>query len=497
MPSSPAAPFPPEQLGDYRPGPVVAESRTTVTFEAEQISVRRTVLLECVRPEFLADGKVVEAFLSDVRAKAALDFPVVSSVYEAVRTDAAVFYAREKPPGRPLAELHAAGDRLEPRVILLLLERLGEAHLYLSERLVRTRPLRPDDLYFEPPDVLRLDNLAVAGTLDESVRRLDRQTVSLLFSELIEPGLPAATRTGRLLDLLADEDSPNWASVAHTAGKLARALAEDARAEAPTAPLRSPPRRRRWGALAFTCATLLLVAAVIAGVAHLLERSRVTAVRPLGQMVHITGARALGPDGEVRPLPAFWIDAHEVTISEYEEFLRALALVAPDRRDAYDHPAQPPAKTGHVPDDWEALLRAAQTGGTWNGITVTPNCPVVNVDWWDAYAYAGWRGGRLPTQAEWFAAAESTTLEGSGWGPVDLSSSDRTPSGVQGLAGNVTEWIGELVRNPATPTAPPGPLSCGASHLEPENGALVRIWHPSRDTRRPDLGIRVLRETAP
>jgi formylglycine-generating enzyme required for sulfatase activity len=125
------------------------------------------------------------------------------------------------------------------------------------------------------------------------------------------------------------------------------------------------------------------------------------------------------------------------------------------------------------------------------------NCPVVNVDWWDAYAYANWRGGRLPSQAEWFAAAEGTTPVGSGWGPVDLSETDRTASGVQGLAGNVTEWIGESVLNPAYPMNPKAPVSCGASYLRPQNGSLVRHWYASRDSRRPDLGIRVLRENAP
>lgn len=492
-----AASFPPEQLGDYRPGQCVAECRTTVTYEAEQVSVRRKVLLECVRPEFLADKQVVEDYLADVRAKAALDFPVVSSVYEAVRTDEAVFHARENPPGQSLAELLASGKLVEPRLVLLLLERIGEAYLYLAERGVRTKPLRPEDLYFEEPDVLRLDNLAVAGELDEAVRRLDGQTISLLLSGLMRPGAPAATRTGRLLGLLADEDSPDWASVTHTAGKLARALAEDERDGAPTVPLRSPPRRRPLGAIICVVIILGLLVAIATGVVFLIERSRALAVRPLNQMVQITGAKALRLDGEVRPLPAFWIDAHEVTIAEYAEFLRVLAVVAPEKRHAYDHPAQPEDKRDHLPGDWDALLTAAESGGRWNDLAVDVNCPVVNVDWWDAYAYANWRGGRLPTQAEWFAAAESTTLEGSGWGPVDLSSTDRTPSGVQGLAGNVTEWIGELVRNPASPTGPRSPVSCGASYLEPKNGALVRLWHPSRGTRRPDLGLRVLRETAP
>jgi hypothetical protein len=484
------------QLGDYQLGEKVSESRTTMTYEADQISLRRKVLVECIVSTDLNKEGVVEAFLADVRAKASLDFPVVSSVYEAVRTEEAVFFAREKPRGRSLDDLHGAGETLEPRTILQILERIGEAYMYFSEHGVRTEPLEPSDLFFEGPDVLRLDNLAVAGPLDHSIRRLDRQTVSILLTDLVKPGRPATTRTKKLLGLLAEEDSPNWASVAYTAGKLAHSLGDDARLEAGIGPVTTTLRRSARVSVVFLALTALVLVGVVVGGAYLLGRRGPAPTRTLDQMVAISGAKSFAPGREVKLLPAYWIDAHEVTIAEYEEFLKALSLVAPENRNAYDHPEEPEGKVGHEPEDWEALLAAAKSGEIWNELAVDMNCPVVNVDWWDAYTYANWRGGRLPSQAEWFAAAESTTPEGSGWGPVDLTVSDRTPSGVLGLAGNVTEWIGESVLNPAYPMSPEAPVSCGASHLKPQNGSLVRHWHGSRDARRIDLGIRVVRETA-
>ena len=33
------------------------------------------------------------------------------------------------------------------------------------------------------------------------------------------------------------------------------------------------------------------------------------------------------------------------------------------------------------------------------------NYPAVNIDWFDAYAYAKWKGHRLPTDEEWEKAA--------------------------------------------------------------------------------------------
>lgn len=69
----------------------------------------------------------------------------------------------------------------------------------------------------------------------------------------------------------------------------------------------------------------------------------------------------------------FYIDTHEVTLAQYEEFLK---------------------RTGHRPLPEETYDHAP-----------APNYPVVNVTWDDAVAYAAWAGKRLPTEAEWEKAA--------------------------------------------------------------------------------------------
>ncbi|NNM30843.1 MAG: hypothetical protein HKO57_15090, partial [Akkermansiaceae bacterium] len=90
--------------------------------------------------------------------------------------------------------------------------------------------------------------------------------------------------------------------------------------------------------------------------------------------------------------------------------------------------------------------------------------------------------------------AQGPALPGSGWGAVDASGNDRTAAGVRGLAGNVAEWVRDPSRNPAFPMNPKKPLACGGSYRAPANGLRARLWLPSREVRRPDLGFRVLRE---
>jgi formylglycine-generating enzyme required for sulfatase activity len=146
---------------------------------------------------------------------------------------------------------------------------------------------------------------------------------------------------------------------------------------------------------------------------------------------------------------AFWIDEYEVTNERFKQFMDA---------GGYTNSAF-----------W------SQTGWKWlqsNGVTQplywnderydAPQQPVVGVSWYEADAYARWAGKRLPTTAEWQAAAQGTDNriwpwgnvwdpakanagEGSRGAPVAVGSypSGASPFGALDMAGNVWEYTAD------------------------------------------------------
>jgi formylglycine-generating enzyme required for sulfatase activity len=171
-------------------------------------------------------------------------------------------------------------------------------------------------------------------------------------------------------------------------------------------------------------------------------------------------------------LDAYYVDRHEVTVTEYAACVEDGWCAEPDwggacnwdRADRRDHPI---------------------------------NC----VDWYQAYDYCTWAGKRLPTEAEWEKAARGTDGRAYPWGnqgftgeklvanvadttakrvyrawavseryedgftqtaPVETFPAGRSPYGVHDMVGNVWEWVsdwyGEYYYRGAPRRNPTGPV---------------------------------------
>ena len=84
-----------QELGDYLLMEQVSEDDVTRTYQARQISIDRAVILVRIKGRMEPNGAKAEAFLADVRAKAAIEHAGIGLVYEAVHEEAEAYWTRE------------------------------------------------------------------------------------------------------------------------------------------------------------------------------------------------------------------------------------------------------------------------------------------------------------------------------------------------------------------------------------------------------------------
>ncbi len=488
------------EVGDYLLGPLIYKGASTSTWEATQISVRRQVLVCNLDDEFIADHETRQEFIADVKMKASVDHPLVASILEAVNEGNACYFTYEKVKGRDLAELHERQETLKPLQIARILSNVSSAYEHIESRNIATISLSPHDIFVDQDHHCRISNLAISGQASHTSTKEDKELLGQLLQDMIQPNEPGSTRTNTLLGsmaLLNNTQPKSWGQIHALSDEIERQLrrqSESVKLNTSSMPIYSTkPHYLHISTFAGKSLTLLATLLIIVGLSfYLFSKKTKPEKRVLTDMVNIAAGKYSDPYGFHHKVRGFWLDTHEVTIGEYAEFIKAVESLPYDMQDVYQHEDQPDYKTSHIPDNWNGLYTAAKEGGTWNNHKIGLYHPVVGVDWWDAHAYAEWKGRSLIRYRDWYAACSSSCepskLQGTGYVAVDEA--EQTTIGIFGMAGNVSEWMRDPILNPADPSAPPRYMVGGASYMRPKYGAQAREWIDSRDFRRPDIGFR-------
>lgn len=485
-----------EKIGQTRWGPV---------YRAMQTAVNRPVALKVLSPELAADPQKVEEFLASARAAAQLSLDGVVAVYE-VGTDAGTHYcAMELMDGPPLREFlrkEGAPGRADERRLLRMVAEVAKTLDALWKNKVPHQPPLESNLLANKAGHVKMINIQPGPRPASASPEQDMATLGVLVATLANEVGKVRQRVGVFVERLMDTKSRRrFRSLAEVAA-AAEALEKELFPPAVAKPAPPPtPATHRLSTMTISILVVLLLATLggIVWMGRSLWRSMGPArnARPedAGTMVEVPGGEFIYQNGERKTLKTFYIDRYEVTFAEYKEFVDTSLRVYVE-----EHPFAPRHKI-HAPAYWEQMLDAIKTRKLFNGAWLTWDSPVFGIDWFDAWAYARWRGKRLPTEEEWEKAARGTDGRLYPWGnemknvcswakadqlyrwnSVYQFPDDRSPYGVVGMAGSVSEWTDTTTRETA--------VIRGGNWASTNVAVTVRMITHAREWRSDRVGFR-------
>lgn len=408
-------------LGDYEILEYRGKGSKSHGFIALQKSVDRKVGLRLLRAD-LADAEASkERFVAEAKAQASVSQKNIASVFELHDDDPAkIFFTQELIEGRSLASFEKHNDTLREEQLLAVLKTAAEAYKYLYDSELSFQRIERDHIYVNEDGSCRIANTVV---VDPNERRLTQSEQILRLAELTSPLMDSATKEnetlptlfGEMVDPVADDGIETWDDLLAEIKYIEKQWKEMSGDLTP---------RKAAIYMGLVIATLAAVLVIGVGLFYLFRVAFRPEVRHLDLMIRIPSGPFIYQNGQEETVEQFWIDKYETTIGQYGEFIQALDE-NPALEKAYDHPDQPSYKHGHKPIGWSSYYQAARNGKDWKfldaedrsyRIPVDLNCPVVLVDWWDAYAYANWKGRRLPTEQEWEKAGRGVRGYTYPWG---------------------------------------------------------------------------------
>ena len=544
--SMPSQELPPDELvgktfAKFEVQALIAERDGATIYRARQTNVGRLVSLHLLNTPTAEDPGLAASFLANAKSKARLCHNRVAAVYEAGESDGRCFFSCEHIGAPSLQKFQAAGTKINGTTALEIIQMTADVLGTCAKQGIPHTPISAGTILWKPGELPRMANIACEQAPASGSPAADMKTLGQIILQTLEQ-VPESTAARQVaMRLVQAESSPlTWPEVASLA---ANAMPKSKPADVATIQARDivinravdeTQRKNRVKVILGSSISLVLTAAACFAIYNQFTKSSVK-VKDLGVLVEIP-AGEFDFQGQRITLPKFHISKYEVSIAEYAEFLKFLEK-NPGKAADFAHPDQPPGKS-HIPSGWADMKEIdppmpgyytrAKKWNSYQGAPLTVDSPVFGVDWFDAYAYAKWKGRRLPTEQEWEKAARGKRSGKHPWGddqtlelantgidftpnpdekiggekdgfkrssPVDKPASDRSDYGILNMGGNVSEWTASWAEDEME-TGSKVPVYRGGNWKTPDENTVLRRGNKLTEYGSDDaLGFRTASDT--
>lgn len=499
----------PHSFGDYTLVAYLGTTRGGVLYQGIQQGMDRSVFLE-IFDEDNPLGVPLDEFLAEARVRAGMNVPVLGAVYEAAQAEGLWFITSEYLPGQSLQAMADKGETLGVREFLKVIDSVAKLCDRFDTKGILFDVLPASLIFVTDKGNVRMYNTSLSGQWTPEPSNSQMIALGYMLAQVVPTqGVAGATRMATFAEWMMQGKSGNlksWEQVLETGEYLREqlGLVPKVTTHRYTVPTEPASPMKKWGIIG-AAAVAVIVGVCVAltngagegGASATVKDERPARYPDFSRSDHNEVMLSVPNVGQI------YVGAHEVTIEAYHNFLKQWEKMMPERKEKFSHPDQPDKLSAtHKPKDWEAMLRAARKNGTWQGKPITMRSPVMNITWWDAYAFASWKPVapntphyRLPTMEEWQGIAAQMKHEaGDKTTAIDQYCRDYDwDTGVCGMASGVMEWTSTIAKNPARLKEPAGVVVCGGDRDNP--GVKDRVQYlMNKDECRPNLGFRLVRD---